>query len=280
MRRARNLSPDHGWAVMSSMLHHTLPLRCNRTELEHFASRFAQVERGRYDIPIAPGAGARDILHEILCEIDETMLPRQLCLVCRPGGTVSLIISNRRLLAVGKEGHFQEPPQTMPKAVARHFASVLRSAIEGAREVTLMAPRPLAAHDSADLSVSAALLGDALGLRDYDAPAGGDVFGAACAAASAWVEATPDLRFSNERGAGDDVGMLKEFWEDYAGQLAEMSQGQRIQTLSTQCVMLPLGPDQCLLLITEDEDRWGLALVPRDRVQDFVDAWPSLCLGV
>jgi len=263
--------------MVASILPHPVATDQAATDLCYFVQRFAQAGRMQYNVPIDPGTDGQNALHHILCEIDETVLPRRITVVCQPGGDIALTVSNRRLLSIEPCNTPQEQGPKTPEDMAQRFGLALQSAMAGAENVRIRKPEPLGDHQQSDLSVSATLLRTALDVERASGAPGAQAEDAASAlrlAASSWVEATLDLIFPVQRGPEDEVASLKAFWQNYAAKAAGMTRQDRIETRAEHLIFIPLHGDTGLALFTQDKAHWVLAMLPKARFERLCAACP------
>lgn len=246
--------------------------------LEKMVQRYARDERPRYGRVIEPVRGADTALRELLMEIDQTMLPRRICVQCPPHEDLLLYVSNRRLFDIKTRGEPHAPVPKSPKEAAQVFASLLRDATRNTTGIIVQKPHSLAHFDDVGMSVSTALLAHNLGVRDEGQPVtpaqdvGAD-FASIRDAAFASVLATPWLSFSQPRGPEQEIAPLQVFWRDHVKRANLEATRGRIRHQSQECFVAPIDGDMHLIVATKDQENWCLALVPHARLQALTVSW-------
>ena len=232
--------------------------------------------------PAAPGAvrrlaadDAEGLMAAILCEVDETMLGRELDFRNGRGETVGLDVLGRRLLRVraiapadraapfpGLAGTPLADPQAPAAAALR---ALLAEFVAGSDSLTVTARKLARRPQSADLGCAPQALAEAWGLvlRD-DGPEGIAGFIAACdALADAWLAL--ENRAPSAR-SGDPA---------LAARLAAIAAAGIAlpERNAPGCIVLDGPGGAQLLLYGRDGGQEVLMAFPADRLEAVLDAW-------
>ncbi|MEO8242396.1 MAG: hypothetical protein ABI832_08780 [bacterium] len=225
--------------------------------------RLLATERG----VLPDGSDAR--IAALLKEIDETVLPRVLCIKDAKREIALLVVSHRRLIDVDMPGRAALPREsdTLPTRLANRLAEV--AARPGA--VSLSITRRPSHSNHAEAAVSVQVLSQALvGSKTRER------FELLCQLVSdhriahvAWSESSPQMSFS---GPKDWSPTLMTMAQDYRSTTSNHNSKTRLGLRQTEGVAFQVGP-QHIVMIARFEQSGFLALLPQDKGLEALEAW-------
>jgi len=210
------------------------------------------------------GDCAEALLANLLREVDETILPRRLTVAIAGGGTIEVVVSNRRLIGLT---NVEASQCTDPKGVLDH----LRSAIGQSTTAESRSERTENTFSCAHTGVSARALLALLSVVERDVPDPNPIpsfFAELQSQMLAWVTLSRTGRIHKKAG--------EVLWQDRLVKLANSQladlEAQRRQSRTSQ------GQSSCVLLNFGDEDGFIL-LYARSSTSGFLAMLPMACLA-
>lgn len=238
--------------------------------------RLSDVQRDTLDESRSSAQLGRPVLRRILQEVDETILPRSLELRDQAGGTLSLLVSNRRLVELSGVNPDDAPSD--PDEMATLAAERIERFVGDDREISIRRDRRVRHGAAGHVSCSAAALAAELGMS-LDPPPQGERIETLIRKLSRHAEAMLHLG----KGDGSNMATGSESATDMlaaleAGGLARSGPtgtGPQCRQGSINCVAFPLSDGSAILRAQEGEDRL-LALLAPNQLESAMQAWQRL----
>jgi hypothetical protein len=243
--------------------------------LERALRRFATAggSRPQRRFPLSPNHDA--FLRGLLTEMDETVLPRQLELICDTGAKLVLTVSNRRLLSVSDASESIRAA-TDPEDFAGRAMARLRAMLEHANSVTLDVARGTTPEAAASrISCSVRLLADAAGLavfRQHGGAGAGGFIETTKALAHAWLQFDASRCDPQSDGPDHLIGPLEAVARHLQDGGVPFLPESQFRLQRSNCLLLPMDDDWTLVVAVADSTRL-MALIPAQEQQVILENW-------
>jgi hypothetical protein len=215
------------------------------------------------------GVAAR--LAAMLKEIDETVLPRVLCLTSNRGEVARLTVSHRRLIAVDLPGRPFAPrdTDTLPDLMAARLVEIAETRTDLVLTIARRASVPDHAETACSVLALTKSLETATPQNAFDRLL--DQASARCQARLLWSATNAQMHFS---GAEDWKVPLQTLVANFRAMGRDRQVDARVGPLRTEGVAIPVDADRVVVIAVHDKKGFAVVL-PREAGLAMIAAWQS-----
>lgn len=216
--------------------------------------------------------GRADLLHSLLREIDETILPRQLTLHFDQQVVAELTVSHRRLLSLDLTG--VSSPVGNQTSITQIYAQRLRQLVLSNKGTGFRITRQPCEIGAESESCSAKLLMDTLAtqqgqgrLRSFMSTVETD--------AEAWVFQDDSSKKTDSFGPDDQIQRLTDLANSDAAARQKRRPTPRVPDQAPSCTVLTISPDK-RVIVACDRNEILLLTLPSQNLDTAMQAWRSI----
>ena len=223
------------------------------------------VERRSLPQGVAPRLAA------MLKEIDETVLPRVLCLASNRGEVARLIVSHRRLISVDLPGRPFSPREDdcLPDLMAARLVEIAETRADLVLTIARRETVPDHAETACSLLALTKALETATPQNAFDRLL--DQVSAKCQARLLWSATNTQMHFS---GAEAWEVPLQTLVANYRAMGRDHQADARVGPLRTEGVAIPVDADRVVVIAVHDKKGFAVVL-PRQEGLAMIAAWQS-----